>query len=422
MKDRMSIAVIGGGVSGVTAAYLLQNKHDITLYEKNDYVGGHTHTVTIPSGPDAGLRIDTGFIVMNDKTYPLFTRFLDALHVKTEKTDMSFSYHCRKTGLQYGSSSLNSVFAQRANLFNPTFWFFLKDILRFFKEARTGLQSGDLNGLSLDTFLTSKRFSDMFRDCYLLPMSAAIWSASYKDMGEFPMASFARFYENHGLLSVNDHPQWYYVSGGSRSYIDAFLAQFPGTVETASPVQSLCRKEDKVVLRLADGNTRAFDAAIIATHADEALALLEDPSALEKELLSPWRYSENAVFLHTDTSFLPTNTRARASWNAVRENIQTETSPITVTYDMTRLQKLDTASTYCVTLNPCTPVPEKHVLAAMVYTHPIFDAGGTATQGRLSQLNGQRNTWFCGGYFGYGFHEDGVRSGVNVGKHFGVSL
>ncbi len=422
MNERKTIAVIGGGVSGVTAAYLLQDSHHITLFEKNDYVGGHTHTVTLPSGPDRGLRVDTGFIVMNDKTYPLLTRFLDALKVKTEKTDMSFSYYCRKTGFQYGSSSLDSVFAQRSHLLSPRFWIFLKDILRFFKEARYGLQTGAFKGLSLEGFLRSRGFSDTFRDNYLLPMSAAIWSASYNDMGEFPMEAFARFYENHGLLSVNEHPQWYYVSGGSRSYIDAFLAQFPGAVETASPVRSLCRRDKGVTLRLSDGSTRDFDGVIIAAHADEALSLLEDPSDLEKELLKPWRYSKNEVILHTDTSFLPPIPRARASWNTIREDIQTDASPITVTYDMTRLQKLNTLRTYCVTLNPCTPVPESHVIDAMVYTHPIFDAAATATQHRLDQLNGRNNTWFCGAYFGYGFHEDGVRSAVNVGKHFGVSL
>lgn len=422
MSNRSSIAVIGGGVAGIVSAYLLQNAHDVTLFEKNDYVGGHTHTITVQSGEDQGLPVDTGFIVMNDKTYPLFTRFLDRLQVQRSETTMSFSYYCKKTGLQYGSETLDSVFAQRKNIFRPSYWSFLYDIVRFFKVVKQQLYTERLKGISLADFLSREGFSTTFRDQYLLPMSAAIWSASYSDMGEFPMESFARFYENHGLLSVNDHPQWYFIRGGSHSYVKAFLSQFPGKVLTESPVQSVTRHSDGVDIQLKNGETKSFDRVVIAAHADEALALLSDPSRHERELLSAWRYSENKTYFHTDTSFLPPNERARSSWNAVREAGQDAVSPITVTYDMTRLQALDTSNIYCVTLNPATPIDPSKVIASMTYTHPIFDFPAIKTQSMLHQLNGEQNTWFCGSYFGYGFHEDAVRSAVNVGKDLGVEL
>ena len=421
-KNHLSIAVIGGGVAGITAAFLLQNRHHVTLYEKNDYVGGHTHTVTIPSGPDRGLCVDTGFIVMNDRTYPLFSRFLSRLNVKTSETDMSFSYYCKSTGLQYGSGSLNSIMAQRKNMANPGYWKFLIDIIRFFRRVRQDLRNHKLKGITLDEFIRKNQFSSRFRDQYLLPMAAAVWSASDRDIKGFPMEAFARFYDNHGLLTVMDHPQWYVVTGGSQTYVTAFLNQFPGTVQAGSPVRSVRRTNSGIRLTLADGTRKPFDAVVMAVHADQALGLLEDPSGKEQRLLSPWRYSTNTVVLHTDTSLLPPNRRARASWNTVREEGHQGEWPITLTYDMTRLQKLNTKTTYCVTLNPFQPVPKAHLLETMVYTHPVFDFNAMNTQARLNELNGQQNTWFCGSYFGYGFHEDAVRSAVQVGRRFGVEL
>ncbi len=422
MKDHMSIAVVGGGVAGITASFLLQDKHRVTLFEKNDRVGGHTHTVTLSSGPDQGLRVDTGFIVMNDKTYPLFIRLLSRLKVELAETDMSFSYYCKGTGLQYGSSSLNSILAQRKNIANPAYWKFLLEIIRFFRTVRRCLEKGSMGRVTLEDFIREQGFSHRFRDQFLLPMSAAIWSASDREMTQFPMEAFARFYDNHGLLTVRDHPQWYFVKGGSQSYVTAFLNQFPGTVHTGSPVRSIGRADTGVTLTLSDGTQKDFDAVVIAAHADEAFSLLADPSPEEKRLLSPWRYSKNRVILHTDTALLPTNIRARASWNTIREPGHRSTSPVTVTYDMTRLQNLATDTTYCVTLNPANPIPEEHILASMVFTHPIFDFPAMDTQSGLPGLNGVRNTWFCGSYFAYGFHEDAVRSSVSVGRQFGVNL
>ena len=422
MKQHLSIAVVGGGVAGITAAFLLQKKHRVTLYERNDYVGGHTNTVTISSGPDSGLRVDTGFIVMNDRTYPLFSRFLSSLDVKTSKTDMSFSYYCRMTGLQYGSSGLNSLLAQRKNILNPGYWRFLGEITRFFKVVQKRLKDGSLKGLTLAEFIHQENFSSRLTDNYLLPMSAAIWSASDRDIMGFPMESFARFYDNHGLLSATKHPQWYFVTGGSRTYVEAFLKQFSGQVFTGSPVQSLHRDDSGVSIRTADGSRKDFDAVVIAVHADEALQLLEDPSEQEHHLLSPWRYSNNMVYLHNDTSLLPPNPRARSSWNTIRDHGHRSESPITVTYHMNRLQKLQSRTDYCVTLNPSRPVAEKYILDSMLYTHPVFSFAAMDTQSGLNELNGKRHTWFCGSYFGYGFHEDAVRSSVAVGRQFGVNL
>ena len=359
---------------------------------------------------------------MNDRTYPLFTRFLNRLNVTFSATDMSFSYYCKATGLQYGSSSVNSVMAQRANLLKPSYWKFLFEITRFFKTARHRFESNTLAGITLGEFLGKEGFSERFRDQFLLPMSAAIWSASDRDMKTFPMEAFVRFFENHGLLSVADHPQWYYIKGGSQTYVEAFLSQFPGTVMTRSPVQSIVRNDSGVSITLGSCKQLHFDSIVIAAHADQALAMLDDPSENEKRLLSPWRYSTNHVILHTDTSLLPTNLRARASWNTIREKHHASNSPITVTYDMTRLQKLPSTATYCVTLNPANPIANEKVLVSLVYAHPIFDFPAMDTQSQLKELNGSRNTWFCGSYFGYGFHEDAVRSSVDVARALGVEL
>lgn len=422
MKQHLSIAVIGGGVAGITASYLLQKKHQVTLFEKNSYVGGHTNTIHVASGADEGLPIDTGFIVMNDRTYPLFTRFLSSLGVEKSETDMSFSYFCRETGLQYGSSGFNSLMAQRKNLLNPGHWSFLREILRFFRRTKARLAEESLHGLTLGEFIQQERFSARLTNNYLLPMSAAIWSASDHDMKGFPMEAFARFYDNHGLLSAREHPQWYFIKGGSQTYVKAFLKQFSGKVHTSSPVAAVRRTDDGIRISLAGDGEKSFDAAVIAAHADEALHMLEDPSDAERKLLSPWHYSVNRVYLHRDTSLLPPIRRAWSSWNAIREQGHDSESPMTVTYHMNRLQKLRSRFDYCVTLNPACSIKENLLLESLVYTHPVFNFAAMDTQSGLSELNGKRNTWFCGSYFGYGFHEDAVRSSVAVGRQFGVNL
>ncbi|MDJ0783507.1 MAG: FAD-dependent oxidoreductase [Desulfosarcinaceae bacterium] len=417
----MRIAIVGGGVAGIVAAHLLQRKFHVSLFEKNDYVGGHTHTIVVPSGPDTGTPVDTGFIVLNDRTYPILNRFFDALDVTLRKSDMSFSFYDENTGLQYASSNLNTLFAQRRNLLDPGHWLMLAEILRFNRRVLTGLDGGWLDALTLGDFLMRYRFSDRLRDRYLYPLVAAIWSAPDLEVAQFPMLTFARFFSNHGLLSIFRHPQWYFVAGGSHAYVDAFRSRFRGDVFTEVPIVEIIRTQAGVVLRDEAGEQHAFDRVVVATHADEALRLLNDPSEAERRLLGAWRYSVNETILHTDLRWMPPSQRAWASWNVIRGRGAVVEAPVTLTYHMNRLQQLDTRRQYLVTLNPFRPIDPDHIIARMIYTHPIYDFESLNTQTDLPNLNGVRNTFFCGSYFGYGFHEDAARSGAQAAVAMGVS-
>lgn len=415
----MKIGIVGGGISGILAAHLLQDKHQVTLLEKNEALGGHTHTVVVASGPDKGLPIDTGFIVFNQRTYPHFIEFLGQLNVPFARTDMSFGYTSQRSGQTFASRNLNTLFARRSNLLRPGYWRFLHHMKRFLETLRGDYLDGRLEHVTLESYLQQHGFEGRVASWFVVPMAAAIWSASDAQILRFPVRAFAQFYENHGLLSVKDHPPWYYVCGGSHSYVRAFADRFRGDIQTGQGVASVRRADKCVTLTLSDGTTLDFDAVVLATHADEALQLLQDPSLDEHRLLSPWRYSRNHTVLHTDRSFMPPNRRAWASWNYVRDAESDEQRPITVTYHMNRLQHLDTQTDYFVTLNPKRPIPGEHVIEEIHYTHPIYDHASFATQRELDGLNGSRRTYFCGSYFGYGFHEDGARSAVQVARHLG---
>jgi len=419
---RLKIAVVGGGVAGIVSAYLMQRRHEVTLYEKNSYIGGHTNTVTIADGPDRGTPVDTGFIVLNDRTYPLFNRFLSQLGVAIRKTDMSFSYADRKTGLQYASMDFNSVFAQRKNLIKPSFWSLLRGIMKFNAVTRQRLHEGSLGGLTLGQHLEKEGIAKKVAEEFVLPMAGAIWSAPDGKIADFPAETFARFYENHGLLSLTEHPQWYFVSGGSQSYVRAFLKDFKGEVVANCAVEGIRREASRIAVVCPGIGEVFYDRVIIATHADEALKLLKDPSPEEIRLLKVWTYSQNNTVLHRDISYLPENKRAWASWNYIREAETDANAPVTLTYDMTRLQRLNTKERYCVTLNPARPIPEALVIRQIAYTHPVYNFASLSSQKELGRLNGGRNTYFCGSYFGYGFHEDAVRSAVEVGRLFGIDL
>ena len=419
-RDKLDIAVVGGGVAGITAAYQLQKAHDVTLLEANDYVGGHTNTLVIPEGPDAGKPVDTGFIVLNDRTYPTLNRFFEKLNVDIRKSDMSFSYFSERTGFQYASRNFNSLFAQRRNLLDPRHWKMLGEILRFNRSVEKGLHSGALGVVTLGQFLQQKGYSRRFQRHYVFPMVAAIWSAPDEKVDQFPMLTFARFFHNHGLLSVSDQPQWYYVAGGSQTYVRAFLKQFNGRVETDADVAAIQRTPQGVVLKNRRGEGRRFDRVVIATHADQALNLLEDPSDEEVQLLEPWKYSVNETYLHTDRRWMPTNRRAWASWNFIREAGAGPEAPVTLTYHMNRLQELKTRHDCLVTLNPFKPIDPEKIIAHRTYTHPTYTFASLETQRRLPRLNGLRNTVFCGSYFGYGFHEDAARAGVQAAAALGV--
>ncbi len=407
-------------MAGVVSAYLLARRHRVTLIEARSYVGGHTNTVTLSRGPDAGQKVDTGFIVFNDRTYPLFNRFLEQLRVAWREGDMSFGYHCRRSGWSYGGHDLNTLFARRSNLFNPDFLRFVVDLTRLNRDGRRALRNGSLNGEGIAEFARRAGYTDTFWRHYLAPLGAAMWSSGSRQIAEFPAQSFLQFLENHGLLSFTDRPRWRTVVGGSRSYIEAFLKQFSGTVLTGCPVTRVVRLPDRVEVVL--GNERlCFDAVVMACHADQSLALLQEPTAEERTLLGAWEYSRNHTVLHTDLSQMPPNRRVWSSWNYLRDPEVGEDS-VSITYDMNRLQGLQTSNRYLVTLNRTAEIDPRQVVADFDYRHPIFNHRSMATQSRLPQLNGRQRTYFCGSYFGYGFHEDAVRSAVQVGRALGIEL
>ena len=417
----MKIAVLGGGVAGVSAAFWLSRKCDVTLFEKNDYVGGHTNTIVIEEGPDAGTAVDTGFIVCNDRCYPTFHKFLKELDVPVRFSDMSFGYHCEETGLQYsGRRGVRGLFAQKRNAVRPWYWRMLGEVVRFGRETKTALDAGELEGVSLGDYLHDNGYGAPFRRHYLLPMGSAIWSTPSGQMLAFPAQTLARFFDNHGLLDLRDRPQWQTVVGGSHSYIKAFLKRFPGDVVTSKPVAAVTRDSDGVGVRFEDGTLRRFDKVVIAAHADQALRMLEDPSEDETRLLSPWRYERNRTILHTDVSVLPPIRGAWASWNYYRSSGSDE-ERTTMTYDMNNLQGLKTVERYCVTLNPEHEIDPARVICEINYMHPLFSAEAVRTQRELPSLQGKRGTYFVGSYHGYGFHEDAVRSSATVASLFGVT-
>lgn len=420
MTDASSnIAIVGVGVAGITAAHILQRKYKITLFDKNSYVGGHTNTILVKD-PEAGdLPVDTGFIVLNDRTYPTFHRFLSQLGVPVRNSDMSFGLYCKKSGLQYAGTGLDGLFAQRGNAVSPKFYRLLWNIYRFSNKAANDLDTGAVKGKSLQQYVAENGFSRDFVEDYLIPMGAAIWSTPSANMMQFPAETFFRFFKNHGLLHLNEMPQWQTVVGGSFSYVNAFLRQFKGKVETSAAVSRIGRKEDAVDITLDDGTIHTFDKVVIATHADEALKQLERPSAEEQELLGAWQYNHNHTVLHSDASVMPPNRRAWAAWNYYRHDDQNQ---LAVTYHMNRLQGLQTSRDYFVTLNSPLPIEPAKIIKEIHYTHPMYTFDAIKTQNRLPELNGKQNTFFCGSYFGFGFHEDAVKSGVAVAKSLGMEL
>ena len=415
-----TVAVIGGGVAGIVSAWELSKAGwAVTLFEKETRVGGHTHTVVVEDGPDAGTPVDTGFIVLNEKTYPGLHRFLAELGVAWRWSEMSFGYHDEASGLQYAGTTLSGLFAQRGNLMSPSFWSLLSDIRRFGLVASTELDTGGLDGLTLGAYLRARGFSRAFSEHYAAPMGAAIWSTGLSEMMDFPAPTFARFFKNHGLLSLADRPRWQTVVGGSHAYVKAFLARFPGRVERGSGVASLRRlAAGGVEVRAHGREPERFDRAVVACHADEALALLADPSDAERRVLGAWRYLANRTVLHTDESFLPPNPRAEAAWNYRRERGEDGTSGVSVTYDMNRLQGLRCERRYLVTLNPRREPRPGTIIRDLDYKHPAYGFSSIASQAELPSLSGARDTWFAGSYHGYGFHEDAVQSALAVARRF----
>jgi len=420
--NKMRVAVVGGGVAGIVSAFLLQRQHQVTLLEQNDYLGGHTNTIEIKEGPDAGLAVDTGFIVLNDATYPLFQEFLAQLGVATRVAEMSFGFQCLQTGLVYAGNDLNGLFAQRRNLFSPSFYRFLLEIGRFSKQARKDLATGSIPEITLGEYLQRGRYSRFMIDNYLLPMAAAIWSTPALRAADFPAEAFLRFFKNHGLLSFRNRPQWRTVVGGSFSYVKAFQKSFSGEIRLSAGVEKVFREASGVRLQFTDGHSESFDRVVIAAHADQALRLLGDPSDEEQRLLGPWEYQLNHTVLHTDATLLPEQRSAWSAWNFTRETSTSDEQPVYVSYYMNLLQGFSAERHYCVTLNRKQQFRPETVIAEFDYHHPQYSFASLATQAELSSLNGANSSWFCGSYFGYGFHEDAVRSAVAVGKDFGIEL
>jgi len=407
---RKTVAVVGGGVAGIVAAHRLQEKYAVTLFDGGEYLGGHTHTIVLPDGPDAGIPVDTGFIVFNEATYPRFIAFLDELGVESRSTEMSFSCCNAVTGFVYAGNNLNGLFARRSNLLRPSFYRFLMEITRFCRQGKADVGAGNDLG-SLDDYIARHRFHPFMVDNYLKPMAAAIWSTPAAEVVAFPALSFLRFFRNHGLLDLWNRPAWRTVSGGSHSYVQAFARRFAGAIELRRPVRRLYRDSAGIDLEFADGSRRRFDLAVVAAHADQALALLAEPTELERRLLGPWRYEKNDTVLHTDLAVLPRERRAWSCWNFRIEGGSGEPRPAYVTYAMNLLQGLTAARQYLVTLNRPGEYPEGEVIARMVYHHPIYTAASMATQAELPTMNDDGRVVFCGSYFGYGFHEDAVRAG-----------
>jgi len=413
----VKIAIIGTGISGLTAAYLLNRKHEITVFEKNDYVGGHTHTHAIKTDQTT-YAVDSGFIVYNEVTYPNFIKLLDQLGVKRQKTTMGFSVKSVNKNFEYAGNSMKSLFAQRLNYFRPSFWIMLRDIIRFNKMGKADMAILSVD-VKLGDYLNDNKYSKSFINHYIIPMGSAIWSTKANSMLDMPALFFIRFFNNHGLLQIKNRSGWWVIKGGSKEYVKKIIVEFESKIRLNSPVQSISRSEDSVTIKSAD-KEEIFDAVVIATHSNQALQLLEDSSKKEREILGALPYQSNDALLHTDSSVLPKRKLAWASWNYNLD--QEPNKPMAMTYNMNILQSLDAEDTYCVTLNNNDFVDDKKVLKTLHYDHPLFTPEGINAQKRKHEISGLNNTFYCGAYWRNGFHEDGVVSALEVCSHFGITL
>nr|WP_245281212.1 FAD-dependent oxidoreductase [Methylobacterium sp. ZNC0032] len=412
----MRIAVIGAGISGLSAAWLLGQAHDVVLFEAAPRLGGHANTVRI-AGDGGETAVDTGFIVYNEATYPNFVALMAHLGVVTQATEMSFAVSLDGGRLEYSGTSVAGLFAQRSNLVRPRFWAMLQDITRFYRNASRDALAGGAGGVSLGDYLAAGGYGAAFRDDHLLPMAAAIWSAPCAEILSYPAAAFLRFHHNHGLLQLTDRPVWRTVTGGSGTYVETLRKAFRGEVRTGAPVRQIRRAADAVVLS-GEGWTETFDHVVFASHADQTLAMITDASSAEAEALGAFRYSRNRAVLHGDEALMPKRRRAWASWNHIGDRARPDAA-CAVTYWMNRLQGLPEARPFFVTLNPPDTLRHERILHEEVYEHPLFDAAALDAQERLWSLQGMRRSWFCGAYFGSGFHEDGLQAGLAVAEALG---
>ncbi len=420
-QAKQKIAVIGAGISGLLSAYLLSREHDVTLFEANEYLGGHTHTKSVQSGGKT-YPVNTGFIVYNDWTYPNFIKLMTQLGVASEASEMSFSVRDENTGLEYNGTSLNSLFAQRSNILKPTFWLMIKDILRFNKQTVEMVENDTISDTqSLGEFVKEHGYSDRFVNHYIVPMGAAIWSASVDVMMEFPLKFFLKFFNNHGMLSVDNRPQWRVISNGSQSYIEPLIEPFKNNIHLNTPIAEVTRSSDNVIIKTVAGEIHEFDQVVFSCHSDQALSMLTDATPQENDILGAIPYQMNEVVLHTDRRLMPKRKLAWAAWNYHIPQRLSEYAM--VTYHMNALQNFDDApDDFMVTLNRTAEIAPGKIIDKYDYAHPVFTMDGIAAQQRHNEINNKNRSHYCGAYWFNGFHEDGVNSALRVAKSFGIHL
>jgi predicted NAD/FAD-binding protein len=408
------IAIVGSGISGLAAAYFLCRKHDVVLFEREPRPGGHSRTITVRHG-DRIIPVDTGFIVFNERNYPNLTPLFRELDVPVKDSDMTYALSVGEGRFEWGAQDLNTIFGQRSNIFNPAFYRLFSEVMKFNKGAEETVSRKP--DMSLGELIDTMGLSERFRQLYLLPMSGAIWSSPPRQMLEFPASVFVQFFRNHGLLAMSGQPQWRTVDGGAQEYVSRILRVLGDRVRTSARVLSVDRTIGKARLKLEGGEIQEFDHVVLASHSDEALGLLSDPSDAEARLLGAIRYQKNDALLHSDPRYMPRRRRCWASWNYQSDGKGSEPS-VAVTYWMNRLQGIDERYPLFVTLNPATQPPEDKVFDRHVFHHPVFDTAAVKAQQGLREIQGQRNTWFCGAYMRHGFHEDGLVSALRVVSRF----
>lgn len=416
--QRQRIAIIGSGISGLTAAYFLNHQHEVVLYEANSYLGGHTNTVDI-NVDGKTLAVDTGFLVFNDLTYPNLIAFFNELDVASYESDMSFGVSVNGGALEWAGTNLDTVFAQRKNLLSLSFLMMLRDILRFNRSAQHYLHLAENTNWTLSELLKNEGYGEAFCNHYLVPMAAAIWSSSPQDILRFPAQTFLRFCLNHALLQVNNRPKWRTVQGGAREYVKKIEVTL-NDVRLNSPVLSVSRSDSSVTVHTKD-STEHFDQVIFATHAPDTITMLSDITAEETQILASARYQANVAYLHTDEKLLPINKKVWSAWNYLSGESVNDKQPVCVSYLLNQLQNLDTKKAVIVTLNPTNDPSADHILAKFSYDHPIFDQAAIDSQKNIASIQGIKNTWFAGAWTGYGFHEDGLKSALRVLKQFNAA-
>jgi len=416
--SRRRIAVVGAGISGLSAAWLLSRNNDVVLYEADRRLGGHAHTVeaATPSGP---VAVDTGFIVYNDRNYPNLVALFDHLRVPTLSSTMSFAASLDGGAFEYSGSGISGMLGQRSNVLRPRFWRMLSDILRFYRAAPALLSRAYMDDTTLGEYLDAAGYSSALVEDHLLPMGAAIWSTTAQEMRAYPLKAFLRFFASHGLLSLSDRPQWRTVAGGSRAYVQRLAADFRGEIRLDCPVAAIVRDHGGVLITDSKGHSDRFCDVVVATHADQALAMLTDGDAAERSSLGAFQYTRNTAVLHSDTRLMPKRRKVWSSWNYIGDRARDGERPLCVSYWMNMLQGLPEKEQVFVTLNPIRDIAAEKIYGSYAYAHPLFNHAALEAQTRLSNLQGRRNTWFCGAHFGSGFHEDGLQSGLAVAESLG---